>query len=393
VSAGVVEQAAKVASGDCDLYLSCDGLVGVDPANLKVVSPDKTTAIVSTTKIPTGAMVIDTSVAYPTDSEISSSINRSVRRGIYLDSGELTLDLFGDEQFANMMMVGAAFQSGAMPISAESIERAIDLNGVATERNLQAFRRGRQIVADRDAVGVAISAAHPALAPWQPSPHAVALAAPLDALGAEVRATVQLRIDELIAYQDLAYAEEYTRHVARVAVAEGAALPGGLTDTVARNLFKLMAYKDEYEVARLTQDSAFAAEIADQFGGDAKVAVRLHPPTLRALGMKNKIAIGRWGVPAMMSLAKAKRLRGTRLDPFGRAEVRQTERALIVEYRELIGALLTAMSDGTIRPDQRHAAITLVGLPDMVRGYEDIKMANVARYRAAVAEHRPALGL
>lgn len=392
VSAGVVEQAAKVASGDCDLYLSCDGLVGVDPANLKVASPDKTTAIVSTTKIPTGAMVIDTSVAYPSDGEIASNINRSVRRGIYLDAGELTLDLFGDEQYANMLLVGAAFQSGAMPISAESIERAIDLNGVATQRNLQAFRRGRQIVADRDAVSAAIAAAHPAPAAWTPSTQAITLTEPMRTLTAEVRETVQRRIDELVAYQNLRYAQDYTRFVARVADSEPAAVAGGLTDTVARNLFKLMAYKDEYEVARLTQDTAFAAEVADQFGADAKVAVRLHPPTLRALGMKNKIAIGRWGVPAMISLAKAKRLRGTKLDVFGRAEVRQTERALIVEYRELIESLLTATSAGNIRPDQRHGAVALAGLPDMVRGYEDIKMANVERYRAAVAEQRAALG-
>ena len=393
VSAGAVEQAAKVASGDCDLYLSCDGLVGVDPANLKVASPDRTTAIVSTTKIPTGAMVIDTSVAYPSDGEIASSINRSVRRGIYLDSGGLTLDLFGDEQYANMLLVGAAFQTGAMPISAESIEEAIDLNGVATQRNLQAFRRGRQLVADREAVSAAIASAHPTPVQWAPSAHAVALTERLTTLTAELRDTVRRRIDELIAYQSLAYAEDYTRFVARVAANEPTAVAGGLTDTVARNLFKLMAYKDEYEVARLTQDTAFAAEVADQFGDDAKVAVRLHPPTLRALGMKNKIAIGRWGVPAMKSLAKAKRLRGTKLDVFGRTEVRQTERALIVEYRELIESLIAAISDGTVGPDQRHRAVALAGLPDMVRGYEDIKMANVARYRTAVAEQRAALGL
>ncbi len=393
VSARVVEQAAKVASGDCDLYLSCDGLVGVDPANLKVASPDKTTAIVSTTKIPTGAMVIDTSVSYPADSEISSTINRSVRRGIYVDSGALTLDLFGDEQFANMLMVGAAYQSGAMPISAESIERAIDLNGVATERNLQAFRRGRQVVADREAVSAAIAATHPTPQPWQPSARAVALTAPMSTASAEVIATVQRRIDELTEYQDLSYATDYAQFVARVARAEGDPAASGLTDTVARNLFKLMAYKDEYEVARLTQDTAFAAEVADQFGDDAKVAVRLHPPTLRALGMKNKIAIGRWGVPAMSALAKAKRLRGTRLDPFARAEVRQTERALIGEYRDMITRVLTAMSDGTIGAPQRHSVIALADLPDMVRGYEDIKMGNVERYRTAVAEQRAALGI
>jgi indolepyruvate ferredoxin oxidoreductase len=208
-----------------------------------------------------------------------------------------------------------------------------------------------------------------------------------------VKETVRRRIDELTDYQDLDYATEYVRFVERVARAEGQAVAQGLTDVVARNLFKLMAYKDEYEVARLTQDAAFSREVADQFGEDAAVAVRLHPPTLRALGMKKKIAIGRWGVPAMKSLAKAKRVRGTRLDPFGRTEVRQTERALIGEYRALISEVLDAMADGTIGAPQRHAVVALAGLPDMVRGYEGIKMANVGRYRAAVAEQRAALGI
>lgn len=393
VSSGVVEQAAKVASGDCDLYLSCDGLVGVDPANLKVASPLKTTAIVSTTKIPTGAMVIDTSVSYPSDAQIASSIDRSVQRGIYLDAGELTLELFGDEQYANMLLVGAAFQSGAMPITAESIERAIELNGVAVERNLQAFRRGRQIVADREAVRSAVAAAHPAPAPWQPSTRAITLTRSLDSVSTEVLGTVRRRVDELIDYQSVSYATDYVRFVGDVARAEGRPEVGGLTDAVARNLFKLMAYKDEYEVARLTQDHQFAAEVAGQFGEDAKVAVRLHPPTLRSLGMRKKIAIGAWGTPALKSLAKAKRLRGTKLDPFARAEVRETERALIVEYRELITRLLEAFADGRLTADDMSAAVAAAELPDMVRGYEDIKMRNVARYREAVADHIAALNI
>ncbi|HEY9315303.1 indolepyruvate ferredoxin oxidoreductase family protein [Williamsia sp.] len=390
VSAGVVEQAAKVATGDCDMYLSCDGLVGVDPANLKVASPDKTTAVVSTTKIPTGAMVIDTSVSYPDNTAIADSINHSVARAIYLDPGALTLDLFGDEQYANMLMVGAAYQSGAMPISAASIERAVELNGVAVERNLQAFRRGRQVVANRGEVTAAIAAAHPAPTPWQPSADAVRLTSELTALRPAVLQVVQYRVDELIAYQNIAYAGEYVAFVTHVAQRSGM---DDLTDAVARNLFKLMAYKDEYEVARLTHDAAFAAEVADQFGDDAKVAVRLHPPTLRAMGMKNKIALGRRAAPALAALAKGKRLRGTRFDPFARAEVRTTERALIGEYREVIERALTGLANGTITPDRRHGVVAVAELPDMVRGYEDIKMANVARYREAVTDQTAALGI
>ena len=154
-----------------------------------------------------------------------------------------------------------------------------------------------------------------------------------------------------------------------------------------------MAYKDEYEVARLTQDPAFAARIADEFGADAEVAVRLHPPTLRSMGMREKLALGSWADTPLSALAKMKRLRGTRLDPFGRSEIRRTERALIIEYRELVDAALDALASGRIGADQLPAVVDLAELPDMVRGYEGIKMANVERYREAVARQREVLGI
>ena len=392
VSAGYVEQAAKVASGDCDVYLSCDGLVGVDPANLKVASPEKTTSIVSTTEVPTGAMVIDTAVGYPDRGSIHQAIDRASLRSVYLDPGALTLSLFGDEQYANMFMVGAAFQTGALPISSTSIERAIDLNGVAVEKNLQAFRRGRQSVADGAAVTAAIDALHPVPAPAALSGFAVSQTARLGDVSPELARMVGLRVDELVAYQSQAYATRYTDDVARVKRAESTWGTYELTAAVAHNLHKLMAYKDEYEVARLTQDAAFAAHVADEFGADAKKAIRLHPPTLREMGMKNKMALGEWSNPAMAALSKLKRLRGTKLDPFGRAEVRRTERELIAEYRALVGLMIAAIEGGRVSEDQRAQVVALAELPDMVRGYEGVKMGNVAEYRDAVRAQLAVLG-
>ncbi|MGU3292407.1 indolepyruvate ferredoxin oxidoreductase family protein [Williamsia sp. M5A3_1d] len=392
-SDGPIEQAAKIASGDCDLYLSCDPLVGADPMNLKVASPDRTTAVVSTSAIPTGAMVVDTSIGFPSDRQIHDAIDRATGRAVYLDPMSLATGLFGDEQYANMLMVGAAYQTGALTISAESLERAIVVNGVAVAANLQAFRRGRQVVADPAGVAAAIEQARPAPVAVDPSPTATAMLSPFGDIDEELRDVLLRRVDELVAYQDRRYAQAFLDDVAGVRATETALGSPRLTIAVARNLFKLMAYKDEYEVARLTADAAFAAEVAGQFGDDAKVAVRLHPPTLRAMGMRNKLSLGGWARPALAGLAGAKRLRGTRLDPFGRAEVRRTERALIVEYRDVLDSMVAAVTRGAIDDTHLDAAVALAELPDMVRGYESIKMANVARYRQELARQRNALGI
>lgn len=390
VSPQVTEQSAKVASDDCDLYLVCDPLVGTDPVNLKVAAAEKTVAVVSTTQIPTGLMVIDTTVGFPAAAQVHSAIDARVSRAVYLDSGELSTQLFGDEQYANMLMVGAAYQTGALAISAESIERAIELNGVAVSANTQAFRRGRQVVADADAVTAVLAALHGSSSS-EITPSDAALRV-VDGLGVtdDLARTIAIRYDELIAYADERYAREYLGVVTRVHEEAG---DPDLTDAVARHLFKLMAYKDEYEVARLTADPAFAEQVAESFGDDAKVAVRLHPPTLRAMGMKEKLSLGAWSQRPMSALAKMKKLRGTRFDPFGHNEIRRTERALIVEYRELVDTMLDALRTGRVGDDRRPALVTLAQLPDMVRGYEGVKMRNVERYHAEMARMRAELGI
>ncbi|MGX7697317.1 indolepyruvate ferredoxin oxidoreductase family protein [Gordonia polyisoprenivorans] len=385
-----IELAAKVASGTCDLYLACDSLVAADAVNLKVTAPDRTTAVVSTTRIPTGSMVVDTSVGFPSDAQIHDVIDSRVARTVYLDPGALSTELFGHEQYANMLAVGAAYQAGALPISAESVERAIGLNGVAVAANTQAFRRGRQVVADPDAVRAEIARLHPVVTTPETSAWAQAQVAALGNIDDELAHTIAVRVDDLVGYADERYAREYLDVVARV---HRSSAGDELTDAVARNLYKLMAYKDEYEVARLTADPTFAAQVADQYGADAKVAVRLHPPTLRAMGMKEKMSFGAWAKPGLGTLAKMKRLRGTRLDPFGYNEIRRTERALIGEYHSLVDSIVTAWESGSVTPQQYSSLVELAALPDMVRGYEGIKMANVARYREAVSQMRSAIGV
>ena len=206
-------------------------------------------------------------------------------------------------------------------------------------------------------------------------------AADLDA-DPDLRAVIGRRADELIAYADRRYAEEFAARVRQIADTERAWMraPGDLTESYARNLFKLMAYKDEYEVARLSLDPALHDSIAAQFGAQATVSYHLHPPILRAMGMKKKITLGPWFRPAFRVLYAGRRVRGTRLDLFGRGAVRRTERALPAEYHEAVIRALRYLSPGTLP-----AVLALTGLPDMVRGYEHIKLGNVARYREALA--------
>ena len=386
ISAVPREQAAKVATGECDLYLCADGLVGADPVNLAVSSTERTTAVVSTTEVPTGQMVVDTAVTYPGAGRVSGTISGSAARTVTLDPGGLCERLFGDGLAANMLLVGAAYQSGSLPVSAEAIERAIELNGVAVERNVQAFRRGRQAVADPAALDAAVVALHPEAQPFRPGVAARELLTGLGGGSEELRATIGRRVDELLAYQDADYARDYLARVERLRRAEQRVAPGSetLTDAVARNLYALMAYKDEYEVARLAVDPAFAEEVAERWGEDARVAIRLHPPVLRAMGMKNKIALGRWARPALSGLARAKTLRGTRLDPFGRAGVRRLERELRDEYAELVDRMTATLVTGA-DATWLDRAIELAGLPDMVRGYEEVKERNAAAYRVELS--------
>jgi indolepyruvate ferredoxin oxidoreductase len=382
ITTGPREAAGRLAAREADLYLCADLLAGADAGNLAVADPARTVAVVSTGRVPTGAMVVDPDTAFPDVDETTGRITAAARTAVLLDARDLAERLFGGDQYANLLLVGAAFQAGALPLPAEAVERAIALNGVAVEANVQAFRRGRQAVADPDALAAVLA---PPPAPPAPVPPAAALdlAAGVRAEpGSELARLVGIRVAELVAYQDARYAARYAADVERVRAAEDAAVPGStaLAEAVARNLHKLMAYKDEYEVARLSLDPALAAEVEARFGVGARATHQLHPPVLRALGMRRKIGLGPWATPAFRVLRTMRRLRGTRLDPFGLAHVRRVERELVAEYREVLDGLLADLA-----PETHARAVEVAGLPDLVRGYEDIKLESVARYREQLA--------
>jgi indolepyruvate ferredoxin oxidoreductase len=282
---------------------------------------------------------------------------------------------------ANMILLGAAYQAGAIPVSARALEEAIALNGVGVRTNTQAFRAGRLAVVDPEWARTVRRPRVGSVA--KPRTLTAAARGLVEATGAtgELRRLLEIRVPELIAYQDAAYARPYVDVIRQVRTAEQAAVPGEtrLAEAVARHLFKLMAYKDEYEVARLHLENDVARQLAEEYPDGVRVHYHLHPPMLRAMGLTRKLRIGKWFDGAFRVLAAMKGLRGTALDPFGRAPVRRMERALIGEYRGLIEKALIGLG-----PESHERAVKLAGLPDLIRGYEDVKLAGVKRFRDEV---------
>jgi indolepyruvate ferredoxin oxidoreductase len=371
--------AGKVGVAEADLYLGFDLLVATAAPNLLRARPDLTIAVVSTTQVPTGAMVASTDVAFPDPGGLLAAVNRVTRKdeNVFVDALGLGEALFGDHMAANMILLGAAYQSGAIPVRAAAIEEAIGLNAVQVEMNTQAFRVGRLLVADPAWIRtVDRSRAGAVTLGGELGPAARAL---VDSVGAEgeLRRLLEVRVPELIAYQDAAYARRYVDFVRRVAETERTAVRGEtrLAESVARHLYKLMAYKDEYEVARLHLRPEVRASIQAEMG-EGKVRYQLHPPILRALGMKRKLSLGPWVESLFRLLVAMRRLRGTGLDPFGYARVRRVERALVDEYRAMIERAL-----GSLGPESHERVVRIARLPDLVRGYEDVKLRNVQRFR------------
>ena len=370
----------KAAAAEVDLYLGADILVAADPRFLGAAHSG-TTAVISTTEVPTGRMVVDPSSSFPDAGSLVSQIGSVTGADSYfIDARRMSEQLFGSDQYANVLLTGVAYQLGALPIPAESIEDAIRVNQAKVDVNIQAFRRGRLAVADPSSLAELADA--PAVE--AESPRARELMASLQLPeGGTTEAIVLRRVNELIAYQDADYAQRYVDVLAQVKVAEDRTGGPGLelTEAVAHNLHKLMAYKDEYEVARLALDPSVLADIRATYGPDAKVQYRLHPPVLRALGMQRKISLGPWFRPVFKGLAASRRLRGTPFDVFGFAEVRRVERALIGEYVDALNAVLPALGH-----DNRLTCIELASLPDLVRGYEEVKLASVERYRVRLRD-------
>ncbi|WP_194244205.1 indolepyruvate ferredoxin oxidoreductase family protein [Nonomuraea phyllanthi] len=353
ISAAPVAGSLRASQGSADVLIGFDLLGAASEANLAVAAPDRTVAVLNTAVVPTAAMVTGR-VAVPGHADAVARVASAARRVECLDAQGLAESLFGDHMPANLLMLGAAYQHGCLPVSAASVERAIALNGAAVEQNLAAFRWGRAAVASPPE-------------PQETVPEG------LD----EVLAT---RVADLTGYQNAAYARTYEEDVRRVA-ADAVRRAGEEAGTrialaYARSLHKLMAYKDEYEVARLHLDPAEKECREQEFGPDAVVSVLLHPPLLRAMGLNRKIKVRRSAGVLFRGLRAARVLRGTAFDLFGHARVRRVERELVTEYRDLMRTALDKLT-----PDSAGAVEEIAGLPDLIRGYEDIKLARVADYR------------
>jgi indolepyruvate ferredoxin oxidoreductase len=342
-----VEAPARTNTGNADVILGFD-LIGVANADLlKTASPEKTTAVLNTNVTPTIDTIRSrTPIAGP--ERMLEAVQIVTRRGrnIVVDGTRLAEGLFGSHMAVNLFMLGVAWQGGLIPLSLAAIEKAVQLNGVDIERNLQVFTWGRKYYHDAASVEQLLSPK-------------------------EERVVEFDRVAELTAYQDAAYAQQYSDFVTDVERKAPA-----LADVVARNLYKLMAYKDEYEVARLLTKPSFENQIRDTWTQVESISYNLHPPMFRRF-FKKKLAFGPWFRTPLKMLAAMKGLRGGPLDIFGRSKHRRMERELIGWYRQLISQVLEL---------NHPRALEIAALPDQIRGYEQIKEASIAQAKKRAAE-------
>jgi indolepyruvate ferredoxin oxidoreductase len=359
--------AVRIAAGGADLLLGCDIVVSASAAGLSRAEFTKTRAIINADLQPTASFVINPDI----DFEIGA-MQRAIRDAVgdenldVVDATGIATALLGDSIATNAFMLGFAFQKGLIPLSLEAICKAIELNGAAVEMNTRAFSWGRLAAADMPRVREATRFRTKPERPVKTLDEAVAYRAAF-----------------LTDYQDSAYAARYLQFVSAVRAAENAALPGSteLTDAVAKNLFKLMAYKDEYEVARLYTDGTFAAKLRERFDGDVRLSFHLAPPLLArrdaATGRLQKREYGGWMLPAFRLLARLKFLRGSAFDPFGYTNERKAERQLIADYETTIRRYIAGL-----RADRISAVVRLARLPEMIRGYGHIKEDAIRKFTA-----------
>ena len=388
------EAGSAVGEESADLMLALDLLVAAEPRHLARLSPDRTVTVACTSVVPTSGMVRGVDGAPDPGPIVAALRDRSRPGGLTtVDTEAVAMALFGDGVAANVIALGAAYQAGAVPVTAASIERAIELNGVAVPRNKAAFRAGRLAVHDPAALPSAGRAGE-----LRRREDAARLAAARElaagrgltvpAAGRAVR-----RAAELIDYQDARLAGRYLDLVSAAARADAAGgAAAGLTEAVTDGFFHLLAYKDEYEVARLHLLPEFDAALAAAVPGRRGVRYQLHPPVLRALGLHSKIGIpAPLARPAFRALRAMRRVRGSKADIFGYSRVRRTERQLAADYEAQLRPLLDRAAT---RPGAGQAAALaeLARLPLAIRGYEEIKLAAVQRYEADRARLGAALG-
>jgi indolepyruvate ferredoxin oxidoreductase len=353
----------RIASGGADLILGCDIVVTASPTALSRVERGVTQALVNADLQPTASFVMNPDIDFE-----MSAMQGTLRDAIgdknldIIDATGIASALMGDSIATNAFMLGLAFQKGAIPLSLAAILRAIEINGAAIEMNKQAFSWGRL-------------AAHDPARVRSVTQFRARAATSTRTLDESIAGRAQFLTD----YQNRGYADRYLAAVAEVRKAEAEASPGSsmLTEAVAKNLFKLMAYKDEYEVARLYTDGTFTRKLEDKFEGDVRLKFHLAPPLLarrdKVTGHLQKKEYGGWMVHPLRLLARLKFLRGTAFDPFGYTAERQRERKLIDDYLAMIDQHIPALKAGQIPILAR-----LARLPEMIRGYGHIKQQNIS---------------
>ncbi|SMP52989.1 indolepyruvate ferredoxin oxidoreductase family protein [Noviherbaspirillum suwonense] len=365
----------RVGTGAADLVIGCDEIVTAGRDALSRMGEGRTHAVINATGTPTAAFVRNPDWQFP-EAGAQQDINRACGAGQaeFVDAGRIATALMGDTIATNMFMLGYAWQKGWVPLAEASVLKAIELNGVSVAFNTQAFAWGRVAAHDLAAVEKLARASAPAqVIEFKRAPG-------LDDV-------ITRRVAFLTGYQNAAYAAQYTDLVAKVRQAESAVVEAGkplrLTETVARYYFKLMAYKDEYEVARLHSDPAFAQKIAGMFEGDYKVKFHLAPPLLARRDSKGHLVkreFGPWMMGAFRILARLRGLRGSALDVFGYTAERRTERELIGHYRDTLLGVLPRLSS-----DNLAQMIALAAVPEDIRGYGHVKERHLLAARAKEA--------
>jgi indolepyruvate ferredoxin oxidoreductase len=364
--------AIRIAAGGADLVLGGDIVVAGNKKVLAAVQHGRTAMVINTAEFLPGDFTRNADFSLPTERLKRAIVADAGREKVhFIDATYTATALFGNSVGANIFLVGYAYQLGSVPLAAASIEQAIELNGEAVEMNKAAFHWGRRAACEPDAVAALV----------KPAPEATSDARTLSQSFDEM---VARRVVFLTAYQDAAYAERYRRRVQKVRAAEAARAPGksGLAEAVGRYLFKLMAYKDEYEVARLYADEAFARQLKIELGGEhQRLYVHLAPPLLarkdKVTGEPKKMTFGPWIFPLFRVLAKFKFLRGTAFDPFGYSTERKTERALVLDYEALIEEVLTQLT-----PENHHIAVGLAAIPEKIRGFGHVKLRHLKAAKA-----------
>ncbi|MDT5064308.1 MAG: indolepyruvate ferredoxin oxidoreductase [Mycobacterium sp.] len=368
----------RLTPGSADCILAFDLLAAADTKNLGYGDPSKTIAVVSTSKTPTGEMVYDKNVAYPETPYLLNRLGEVSRDVHSFDALDAAHQLFGDTAAANFLLIGAAYQAGALRLPASAIEEAIGINGVAVKTNVSAFRWGRLAIADPVRFDTAVAPGSDRPSPPPPPAHVLAGTTFTGTVGD----LISRRAADLVQFQSSRVARRYATLLQEIWTAERAVTDRtDFSEAVAKGLYKFTAYKDEYEVARLLTDPGFLSHVRSEIPNGENLTYKLHPPALRAMGRKKKIGLGPRSHVSLRMLAKGKRLRGTVFDPFGYAHVRKVERALLAQYEKIVSRLAAELDVTTYE-----RAVTIAGLPDMVRGYEDIKLASVEAYHARLQE-------